>query len=90
MFLNYVKSPEWARKAPVEMYRDHAAIGFSKPRICGYWESTLELFEWACSVYGIDPQTAEWIDGTTGEVFDYDELEREYFDMLDEYESEVC
>lgn len=52
----------------------------SSPRMCGYWESRLELFLWACDVAHMNPYSAEWIDGFTGEVLAYDELETEFYE----------
>lgn len=57
-----------------------ATIDFS-PRMCGYWESRLELFMWACEVARVDPYTAQWVDGFTGETLDYYDLEDEYHEV---------
>ena len=56
-----------------------ACIDFS-PRMCGYWESRLELFLWACDAANMNPYSAEWLDGITGELMDYEELEAEYLE----------
>lgn len=50
------------------------------PRMCGFWESRLELFLWACDVANMDPHSTEWLDGFTGELMDYEELEAEYLE----------
>lgn len=50
------------------------------PRMCGFWESRLELFLWACDVANMDPYSTEWLDGCTGELMDYEELEAEYLE----------
>lgn len=50
------------------------------PRMCGFWESRLELFLWACDVANMDPYSTEWLDGFTGEVMDYEKLEAEYLE----------
>ena len=50
------------------------------PRMCGFWESRLELFLWACDVANMDPYSTEWLDGFTGELMDYEELEAEYLE----------
>ena len=54
--------------------------------VCGYWESRLELFLWACEALNMDPYRAEWIVPDTLEVLSYEDLEAEYFDMLEEME----
>lgn len=50
------------------------------PRMCGYWESRLELFLWACGAANMNPHNAEWLDGFTGELMDYEELQAEYLE----------
>lgn len=54
--------------------------------VCGYWESRFELFLWACEALGMDPYRAEWIVPETLEVLSYEDLEAEYYDMLEETE----
>jgi len=51
---------------------------------CAYWETRLDLFMFACDVSGIDCNTAEWVDGSTGEVLTFWDLcdeESELFEM---------
>ena len=69
------------------IYRHHggsapACISGSNT-VCGYWESRFELFDWACDEIEADPFTCEWIDGFTGEILDYDDLETEFFDLME-------
>ena len=52
----------------------------SSPLMCGYWESRLELFLWACDVAHMNPYGTQWLDGFTGELLTHDELEAEHFD----------
>ena len=47
--------------------------------VCGYWESRLDLFSFACEVVGFDYESCEWIDGETGEILTF-------WDLVDEYE----
>lgn len=41
---------------------------------CAYWESTFELFAWACDECGFNWEECEWVNGLTGEVMDCWEL----------------
>ena len=50
-----------------------ACLQFSDA-MCGYWESRIELHEWACEVAGWDPTETLFTDGYTGEVLTYCEL----------------
>lgn len=47
-----------------------ACLQFSNA-MCGYWESRLELFEWACKAAGWYLAETLFTDGYTGEVLTY-------------------
>ena len=53
---------------------------------CGYYESRLDLFVFACERARIDYLSALWIDGASLEILDYHELCDEYADMCEESE----
>lgn len=55
--------------------------------VCGYWETRCELFMFACETAGMNCETAEWIDGATGEVLTFWDLSDEEIELFEDMEA---
>ena len=45
-----------------------------------YWDYPSDIFMWACENLGLDCHACQWIDASTGEVFDMYDIDEEYLD----------
>lgn len=76
---HHVTRPDWNNGLPaVWVEKDW------RERWLGYWESGLEVADWACEALDLDPYACTFTWERTGEVITYEDLIDEYLDELDE------